>query len=120
MPSDPAVAIVQSLQKKFPKSFKTSTDNNNNMGTDSKTMASSLQLQSITSPRFDINNDSRSAIDMQRRASNQSQISGIVTIPTVGSAFTDLFKQDVSIGFFFMKRNFYLFLRQVFQANHQN
>jgi len=101
MPSDPAVAIVQSLQKKFPKSFKTSTDNNNNMGTDSKTMASSLQLQSITSPRFDINNDSRSAIDMQRRASNQSQVSGIVTIPTVGSAFTDLFKQDVSIGFYF-------------------
>jgi hypothetical protein len=101
MPSDPAAAIVQYLQKKFPKSFKTSTEDNINMGPVSKTTTSSLQLRSITLPRSDVNNESISAGDIQRRTSNVSQVSGIVTIPTTGSAFTDLFKQDVSTEFFF-------------------
>jgi hypothetical protein len=101
MPSDPAAAIVQHLQKKFPKSFKTSTEDNINMGPVSKTTTSSLQLRSITLPRSDVNNESISAGDIQRRTSNGSQVSGIVTIPTTGSAFTDLFKQDVSTEFFF-------------------
>jgi hypothetical protein len=97
MPSDPAVAIVQHLQKKFSKSFVTSTDNNDNIGIVSKTMTNNLQLQSTFSPRSDVNNDSTSALEMQRRSSNQSQVSDIATIPTLGSAFTDLLKQDVSI-----------------------
>ena len=41
MPSDPVVAIVQYLQKKYPKLFKTSTDNNNFMDTFAKTTTSS-------------------------------------------------------------------------------
>jgi hypothetical protein len=101
MPTDPAVAIVQYLQKKFPKSFKTSTDNNNYMSTAYKTTASILQTQTISSPTSDVNNYSTGAIEMQRRGSNQSQISGIVTIPTIGSDFTNLFKQDVSTGCLF-------------------
>lgn len=99
MPPDPAVAIVQHLQKKFPASFKTSIDNsynNNNTGIVSKTMANSLQLQSMTSPHSDVYNESTGSIKMRRRSSDQSQISGIVTIPTAGSAFTDLLKQSVS------------------------
>ena len=79
MPPDPAIAIVEYLQKKFPKSFKTSANN--------------LQMQSITSPRSDLQNESINDVQIeQRRSSNQSEIT---TMPTVGSAFTDLLKQDV-------------------------
>jgi hypothetical protein len=92
MPSDPAVAIVEHLQKKFPKSFKTSTDS---AGILSKTVPNSSQLYSITSPHSDVQNESMTDTQTGRRLSNQSQVSGIITIPTVGSAFTDLFKQDV-------------------------
>jgi hypothetical protein len=81
MPSDPAIAIVEHLQKKFPKSF--------------KTLSNTAQLYSVTSPHSDIHNESISDTQIERRLSNQSQVSGIVTIPTVGSAFTDLLKQDV-------------------------
>lgn len=93
MPTDPAVAIVQHLQKKFPKSFKTSTDAaNTSIDTVSKTVAGTLQLKPMFSPR----SDSNTSLNMDRRLSNQSQNSATVTIPTVGSAFTDLLKQDVS------------------------
>ncbi|CAF2144352.1 unnamed protein product [Rotaria magnacalcarata] len=96
MPSDPAVAIVQYLQKKFPKSFKTSTDNDN-VNTISKTAANPSLSQSFISPRSPINILNTSQADIGGRpASNQSQISGVVTIPTVGSAFRDLLKQDTS------------------------
>jgi len=104
MPLDPAVAIVQYLQKKFPKSFKTSTEDNNYMDTVSKTTTSSLQLQAISSPSSDVYNYNTSATEMPRRASNQSQVSGIVTIPTAGSAFTDLLKQGVSTGFLLYRK----------------
>jgi hypothetical protein len=87
MPPDPAIAIVEYLQKKFPKSFKTSVNNQ--------------QIQSITSPRSDLQNESINDAQIERRSSNQSQISGITTMPTVGSAFTDLFKQDVKIIIYF-------------------
>ena len=99
MPTDPAVAIVQHLQKKFPKSFKTSTDaNNTSINTMSKTLTGTLQLRPTFSPRPDSNNDSNISMNMERRFSNQSQGSASVTIPTAGSAFTDLLKQDVSIS----------------------
>jgi len=97
MPPDPAIAIVEYLQKKYPKSFKTSTDNTDVF---SKTLANNLQMQSITSPHSDLQNESISDIPIGRRSSNQSQISEIATIPTGGSAFTDLFKQDVRMIFF--------------------
>ncbi|CAF2982272.1 unnamed protein product [Rotaria sp. Silwood2] len=93
MPPDPAVALVEHLQKKFPKSFKASTDN---IGIVPKTLANNLQLQSMTSPHSDVHNESIKDIQTERRSSTQSQASGIVTIPTVGSAFTDLLKQDTS------------------------
>ena len=94
MPPDPAIAIVEFLQKKFPKSFKTSTDNTGIM---SKMSANNLQMYSMTSPHSDVQNESTNDIPTGRRLSTQSQVSGIVTIPTMGSAFTDLFKQDVRI-----------------------
>jgi hypothetical protein len=82
MPSDPAIAIVEYLQKKFPKSFKTSANN--------------LQMQSITSPHSELSqNESLNNVQIERRLSNQSQTNGMITIPTVGSAFTDLLKQQV-------------------------
>lgn len=97
MPIDPAAAIVQYLQKKFPQSFKTSTDTNmTSMSPIPKTTAGTLQQRSAFSPRSDSNDQSRLNLSMGRRASNQSQTSGLVTIPTAGSAFTDLQKQDVS------------------------
>ena len=102
MPSDPAVAIVQHLQKKFSKSFKTSTDNNNTSPV-SKTTTNILRSQSIISPRSDTNIENISDVKMRRRTSNQSQVSGIVTIPTIGSAFTNLLNQDVDIIFFLYK-----------------
>ncbi|CAF0868336.1 unnamed protein product [Adineta steineri] len=89
MPSDPAVALVQHLQKKFPKSFTTTTDNNI-IDPVSKITTTTLRSQSIMSPRSDINITNTSNIQMDRRESNQSQVSGIVTIPTIGSAFNNL------------------------------
>lgn len=79
MPSDPAVAIVEHLQKKFPKSFKTD-------GSFAKT-----PRESVISPQSDLQSDSLT----DRRASSQSQISGIVAIPSMNSAFTNLFKANV-------------------------
>lgn len=73
MPPDPAVAIVEHLQKKFPKSFKTL----------------------LTSPHSDIQNESMKDEQTGRRSSIQSQASASIAIPTLGSAFTDLFKQNV-------------------------
>ncbi|CAF0769690.1 unnamed protein product [Rotaria sordida] len=100
MPPDPAVATVQYLQKKFPKSFKTSVDNtNNNKNADivSKTVATNLQSQSIISPRSKVNIENTNEINMrERRASNQSQINGIFTIPTVGSTCDNLLKHDTT------------------------
>jgi hypothetical protein len=81
MPPDPAIAIVEHLQKKFPKSFKTSANN--------------LQMQSITSPHSDLQNENLNDVQLERRSSNLSQTSSMVTIPTVGSAFTNLLKQEV-------------------------
>jgi hypothetical protein len=123
MPPDPAVAIVQYLQKKFPKSFKTSIDNNTNMGTTSKTMTSSLQSQNIFSPRSDANSDVGNTMDMERRGSNQSQVSGIATVPTIGSAFTDLLKQNVSTDLFSMgykKPTFILFIDKRYKRGTRN
>jgi hypothetical protein len=105
MPPDPAVAIVEHLQKKFPKSFKTSTDNND---VGPKILANSSQLQSMTSPRSDVQNESISDRRIERRSSNQSLVSGIATIPTIGSAFTDLFKQDVRIILFSLFFNIFI------------
>ncbi|CAF4393467.1 unnamed protein product, partial [Rotaria socialis] len=96
MPSDPAVAIVQYLQKKFPKSFKTSTANDND-NILSKAAANPSLSQSFISARSPINIVNTSQADIgERRASNQSQTSGAITIPTMGSAFRDLLKQDAS------------------------
>jgi hypothetical protein len=95
-PTDPAVALVQFLQKKFPKSFRTSTDaSNNGVGIVSKSMANSLQLQSMTSPRSEANMETTSDLRLQRRSSDLSQVSGIGTLPTAASLFADSLKQDV-------------------------
>ncbi|CAF0991476.1 unnamed protein product [Rotaria magnacalcarata] len=96
MPSDPAVALVEHIQKKYPKSFKISTEN---IGIVPKTLANNLQLNSIASPVFDIHNESAiDNIQTERRSSTQSQTSGSIKIPTAGSAFTELFKQNTSIA----------------------
>jgi hypothetical protein len=92
-PVDPAVAIVQHLQKKYPKSFRTSIDNSNNVGILSKTMANNLQMQMPASPGSETNSEIQGR---RRRPSNQSQISGIAAIPTAGSAFVDLQRKEVS------------------------
>lgn len=101
MPPDPVVAIVEHLQRKFPKSFKISSDN---IGILSKTAANKLPRQSITSPHSDLQNESINDAQMDRRLSHQSQISGIVTIPSMDSAFTNLLKHEVRMmtsGFLF-------------------
>ena len=103
MPSDPALAIFQHLQKKFPKSFKTSMDESrSNIDIDSKQRTSTMRSQSIFSPRSEAHNDSGNLMDTERPTSNQSQISGAGSTirPTVGSAFTDLLKQNVSTDYF--------------------
>lgn len=87
MPTDPAFAIAEHLQKKFPKSFKT-------------------RVQSITSVHQD---ESLNETLTDRRLSNQSQISGIVTIPSTGSAFTNLLKQNVRIVFSFFSSMYNMF-----------
>jgi hypothetical protein len=105
MPSDPALAIVEHLQKKFPKSFKTSTDNTSIL---SKTLANNLQRQSITSTRSDLLNESLNDVQIGRRSSNQ-------TMPTVGSAFSDLLKQDVRTILLFLFWNNKFHFRQIVQ-----
>ncbi|CAF3631999.1 unnamed protein product [Rotaria sp. Silwood1] len=99
MPSDPVVAIVQYLQMKYPKSFKTSADNNNNNNADiiSKTALTNLQSKPITSPRSKVNIENTNEVDMrERRTSNQSQISDIFTTSTIGPNFHDLLKHDTT------------------------
>ena len=97
MPADPVLAIVQHLQKKFPKSFKTLNDETSDAGIISKRVVQSLQLRPTLSPRSDVQNDSTSDLDLRRRSLNQSAVSGIAAIPTVGSAFTQLLKNDVRV-----------------------
>ena len=94
MPPDPAIAIVEHIKKKFPQSFKTSTEDTANL---SKTLGSNLQLHSMTTTRSGLQNESINDLQSQRRLSQQSQTSGPIKIPTIGSAFTDLLKQDVRI-----------------------
>ena len=117
MPSDPVIAIVEHLQKKFPKSFKTSSDN---IGIVPKPLTNSVQLQSMTSPHSDIQNESISDFQIGRRSSNQSIVSGIETIPAMGSAFTDLFKQNVRMILFLNQILFSHLYRRVIQVKHQN
>ena len=95
MPADPAVAIVQHLQKKFPKSFKTLTDNNNT-DIQSKTVTNTLQSQPITSPCSSINIKNVTDVDISREVSNQNQNQ----MPTFGFTFTDLLKDNVNIQCF--------------------
>ncbi|CAF5029837.1 unnamed protein product, partial [Rotaria socialis] len=90
-----AVALVEHIQKKYPKSFKISTDN---IGIVPKTLANNLQLNSIGSPVFDIHNESAIDIQTERRSLTQSQTIESITIPTAGSAFTELLKQDTGIA----------------------
>ena len=94
MPPDPSVAIVQQLQKKYPKSFKTPIDNTNDTSIISQTTINNLQLPNTFSGS-DGNITNRLDTDMQRRASIQSQTSGNFSIPTIGSAFTNVFTTDV-------------------------
>ncbi|UJR28467.1 hypothetical protein I4U23_009706 [Adineta vaga] len=94
MPSDPAVAIVQYLHKKFPKSFPTFTDNNSKMNATSKTTVDILQTRPTTSARSDFNTENHNDTQLQHRASIQSQTSDIVTIPTNTSAFTNMLNRD--------------------------
>ena len=119
MPPDPAVAIVQQLQKKFPKSFKTPIDNTNDSGIMAQTTLNNLQLPN-TSSSFGANIGNREDADMQRRASVQSQLNNSVTIPTVGSAFTDILKTAVNFFHKTKKCRFTLYFRQTIQIKHQS
>lgn len=96
MSPDPVLAIVQFLQKKYPKSFKNLPDHNDSMTSFSKTAANNLQSQSMLSSKSEFEAANRSDMDLGRRASVQSQVSGIATIPSMGSAFTGLLKFDVN------------------------
>jgi hypothetical protein len=95
LPVDPAVAIVQHLQRRYSSSFKTSIDSNHDVGIVSQAMANQLQLRSVNSQRSDTNSISR----VHRRQSNQSQTKEIATIPTSSSAFTKLLTNEVSRHF---------------------
>ena len=101
MPVDPVVALVQHLQRKFPKSFKASGNNSDSPAVVAKTIASNLELQSMSTPNVDAHNESVGDISMQRRQSNRSQLSETALIPTAGSAFTnpivDGSKQDPAV-----------------------
>lgn len=95
MPADPVAAIVQHLQKKFPKSFKTPADNID-VSTLSKTSTTNLQLQPGLFARSPMNLLNTSEIETRnRRASTQSQTDNILNIPTSGSAFRSLLDQSV-------------------------
>ncbi|CAF1266186.1 unnamed protein product [Adineta ricciae] len=93
MPSDPPLAIVEFLQKKFPKSFKSSTDS---IGIVPKPLAASSQLKTLTSVQSDTHNESMNDTQLGSQLANQSFNNGLVTMPTMGSAFTDLLKNDTS------------------------
>lgn len=98
MPVDPAAAIVQYLQKKFAKSFKASS-NSDDQSSDllSRSMGNSLKSKMVTNSSSK-HHDIVHVDDREHRQSlNQSQISGIAPIPSVGSAFTNLFKQKVKL-----------------------
>lgn len=92
MPPDPPSAIVDFLQKKFPKSFKSNTDS---IGIVPKPLATSLQLQTLISVQSDTHNESMNDTQLGSQLANQSFNNGLVTMPTMGSAFTDLLKNDV-------------------------
>ena len=96
MSPDPVLAIVQHLQKKYPKSFKTLPDQNESSMNLSKTMANNLQSRSMFSQASEVDVANRSDLHFGRRDSAQSQVSGIVAIPSIGSAFTGILKLDVN------------------------
>lgn len=96
MSPDPVLAIVQHLQKKYPKSFKSLPEQNESSMNLSKTMANNLQSRSMLSQTSEVGVANRSDLNFGRRDSAQSQVSGIVTIPSFGSAFTGLMKLDVN------------------------
>ena len=104
MSPDPVVAIVQHLQKKYPKSFKRGTDENDSFNATTKTAANNLQSASIISTTSELDVANRSELNPLRRDSVQSQVSGITLIPSVGSAFTGLPRLDVNILLFINKK----------------
>ena len=95
MPPDPALAIVQHLQRKFPKSFKASPEARPDTDTVPKLTTDTLRSRSIVSPRSDVNNESISDTGRTRRTSNQSQGSGTALVPSGRSAFTNLLNANV-------------------------
>lgn len=108
MPTDPVATIVQHLQKKYPKSFKTTSDSI------LKAKTNVQQSQSFTSPRSDTLNNSRTMIDLQRQSSGLSQRSDSINITGSASAFADLLKTNVNIKLFskFISMSIFLLFRQ--------
>ena len=97
MPDDPVSGIVEYLQKKYPKSFKTLPDANTSKSSLSKPEASNLRNQIFEANRSNININETSIADLSRRASISSQTMSVPQIPSIGSAFTGMLRQNVSI-----------------------
>ena len=98
MPPDPVLAILQHLQKKFPKSVKQLPDEDRNTSIGQRVSVPYLQSRSFGSPHSGIDMLSMGDANMTRRTSTLSQMNASVAIPTVGSAFTDLLQQGVSMS----------------------
>ena len=97
MPPDPAASIAQYLHNKYPKSFQNFAGSNRETEKIRKTTTATLQSQSVTSARSDVNvgdgklNDSQ----LQCNTSNQSQNTHRSAIPVSKSICDDLLNQDV-------------------------
>lgn len=95
MPSDPILAIVQHLQKKFPKSCKSTIENQEPVRPISKSLLNSSKSKVVTSTLDQSTNNLNSSAYVNRRLSNTSQLNGTAPITGVGSAFSEIFRQTV-------------------------
>ena len=98
MPTDPVVAIVEHLQRKFPKSFKKPIDDIQSSTTAARTLANQSQSQSLASPRSDVDADSTKSLPAHGPEPSANQADGRDHITFPDSTLTDRLNQDVRIG----------------------
>ena len=98
MPADPAVAVVEYLQRKFPRSFKRSTDDSQGNTIAARTLANRSQTQSMASSRSDVDAQSTKSLPAHDTEPVPRQADGGDQMPLQESIRTDLLDRHVRSG----------------------
>lgn len=95
MPDDPILAVVQYLQKKHPKSFRTSIDEQTRQSSTSRDISANLSRKIFEANRSAKGIELSEASTPSRRSSI-NQASSRPMIPSGASAFSDIQQRNVS------------------------